>query len=77
MKDITQLQNIVLDRGKLGALVKQTEKDYLKQLLSIGDSQVSNLRRGDRKPSADGLLRLMMLYGLKAEDIVTTPNANI
>lgn len=71
MKDISQLQNVVLDQDKLGALVRQTERDYLKQLLSVGDSQVANLRRGERKPSADGLLRLMMLYGVKPEDIAT------
>jgi hypothetical protein len=77
MKDITQLQNVVLDKGKLATLVKTTEKDYLKQLLQIGDSQISNLRRGEKGPSADNLLRLMMLYGVKAEDIVTVSEATI
>lgn len=69
MKDIAQLKNVKLDRDKLAALVRTTEKGYLKQLLQIRESQAANIRRGEKGPSTDGLLRLMLLYGLKAEDI--------
>lgn len=69
MNDIDNLQNIVLDQTKLGALVRETSTNDLKQLLTIKDGQVSHLRRGARKPSADGLLRLMLLYKLSPADI--------
>lgn len=71
--DINNLQNTVLDQEKLASLTKQTSKDYLKQLLTIKDSQVANLQSGKRGPSTNGLLRLMLLYGLEARDIVTIP----
>jgi len=69
--DINNLQNTVLDREKLAGWAKQTSKDYLKQLLTIKDSQLANLQNGKKGPSTNGLLRLMLLYGLEAKDIVT------
>ena len=69
MKDISKLQNVELDRDKLGSLLQTTPNKELKRLLQVGDSQVSFLRRGERGPSADGLLKLMMLYGLKPQDL--------
>lgn len=68
--DINNLQNAVLDQEKLAERLRTTSKDYLKQLLAIKDGQVAHLQKAARKPSANGLLRLMLLYGLEAKDIV-------
>lgn len=69
MKDINTLQNIQLDTKKLGEVLQNTKTADLKRLLNVGDSQIGFLRKGDRGPSASGLLRLMMLYGLKPKDL--------
>lgn len=69
--DISNLQNTVLDQAKLSELVKTTNNDYIKQLLDIKDAQLAYLKNGKRGPSTNGLLRLMLLYGLEAKDIVT------
>ena len=71
MKDISTLQTAKLDQDKLGGLVSNTNEDYLKQLLGVGSSQIRSIRKGQRRPSADRLLRLMMLYDLKPADIIT------
>jgi transcriptional regulator with XRE-family HTH domain len=70
MVDITELQNVVLDKGKLADRVRMTDRHYIGQVLGVGDSQVEKLRRSERSPSVDGLLRLMLFYGLKPEDLV-------
>jgi hypothetical protein len=70
-KDISKLPNVVLDRKKLAELINQTSPEYVGQLLAVKTSQVYNLRRGVRTPTVDGLLRLMMLYNLKPEEITT------
>lgn len=78
MNSINLLQNVVVDKTKIAELVKSTNSKDLKQLLGIKDSQASNIRRGERKPSADGLLRLLMAYNIKPEELATVaPSANI
>lgn len=71
MNNINVLQNVVVDTDKISALVKKTTPSDLKQLLDIKDSQVSNLRKGSRRPSANGLLRLMMLHNVNPSDLAT------
>lgn len=58
-----------MDKEKVAELVKQSTSNEIKQLIGIRDGQVSNLRHGVRGPSANGLLRLMMYYGVKPKDI--------
>lgn len=74
MSNINILQNVVVNRARIAELVKESKGSEIKQLLGIKDSQLSNLRRGDRNPSTDGLLRLMMMYDLTAEDLATVEN---
>lgn len=69
MKNISILRNVVVDRQKLATLCKGIDHEELAELLDVKTSQVANLRRGERRPSANGLLRLMMMYGIKPEDI--------
>lgn len=69
--NINILQKIVLDKDKLAELVKGTDSKDLKELLGVKDGQISHLRQGRRRPDADGLLRLMMLYNLTPEDLAT------
>ena len=71
MNNINILQNVVVNRDRIAELVKESSGSEIKQLLGIKDSQLSNLRRGDRSPSTDGLLRLMMMYNLTPEDLAT------
>jgi len=69
MKNIEKLQNVVVDREKVAALIKNSTANEVKQLIGVQDSQISNLRHGTRGPSANGLLRLMMYYGLQPKDL--------
>jgi hypothetical protein len=71
MKDLNKLQNVRLDKGKLAGLIRETDRGTIKEVLQVKDSQLAYLRSGDRGPSVDGLLRLMMMYGLKPSDLVT------
>lgn len=71
MKDITQLQKITLDRGKLKALRGSVSRAAVGQQIGVGSSQVANYENGERKPSADKLLRLMMLYNVRADELST------
>lgn len=71
MSNISILQNVVVDKEKIAQLIKDTKSSDLKQLLDIKDSQVANLRKGERRPSANGLLRLMMMYGISPDDLAT------
>lgn len=71
MTNINILQHVVVDKGKVADLVKDLSKDEMKQLLGIQNSQIANIRRGEKGPSTNGLLRLMILRGVTAEDIAT------
>lgn len=72
MKDIETLQNIKLNRAKLSEVLQGTKTAELKQLLNVGAGQIGWLRKGERSPSASGLLRLMLRYGLKPKDLAIT-----
>ena len=69
MSNINILQNVVVDKHKIADLVRDMPKDDLKRLLGIKDSQVANLRNGDRRPSANGLLRLLMMHNIDPADL--------
>lgn len=72
MKDnITELNNIVLDPKKLKPLRGTVSREHIGRQIGVGGSQIANYENGERKPSADKLLRLMMLYGVKPDDIST------
>ncbi len=75
MTNINILQNVVVDKSKIAALIKETKSDDLKELLNIKDSQLANLRKGNRRPSANGLLRLMIMYDIAPGDIATVESA--
>lgn len=67
--NINILQNVIVDRAKLADLVKGADVDELSQLLGVKRSQAYYVRRGERPPTIDGLLRLMMFHKLQPEDI--------
>lgn len=69
MNNVNILQNVVIDRCKIATIIKDTKSSDLKKLLNIKNSQVTNLRRGDRGLSANGLLRLMIMYDIKPDDL--------
>ena len=71
-KDIKKLQKVKLDRPKLQAAIASMPSDDIKELLSVKDSQMFNLRRGERQPTVDGLLKLMKYHGLGLDDVVTS-----
>lgn len=71
MSNINILQNVVVDKQKIAELIKDADNREIKQLLGIKDSQLHNLKRGERGPSSDGLLRLMMRYQVSADDLAT------
>lgn len=71
MKDITQLQKVTLDKVKLKSLRGSVSRAAVGQQIGVGSSQVANYENGERKPSADKLLRLMMLYNVKPDEIAT------
>ncbi len=60
-----------MDKEKVANLIKDTKNSDLKQLLDVKDSQVAHLRKGERRPSANGLLRLMIMYGVSPDEIAT------
>jgi hypothetical protein len=71
MTNINILQNVVVDKTKIADLVKDLSRDEMKQLLGVKNSQAANIRRGEKAPSTNGLLRLMILRGVSAEDLAT------
>lgn len=71
MNNINILRNMVVDRDKVADLVRNSDVDDLAKLLGVKRSQAYYVRRGERPPTIDGLLRLMMLHGLKPDDIAT------
>lgn len=72
MKDINTLQNVIIDHEKLRNLRGSVHRNVIGEQIGVGGSQIANIEQGIRKPSGDKLLRLMLLYGVKAEDIATT-----
>jgi hypothetical protein len=67
--NIDILQNIVVDRNKLHDLVKDSDVNELSRLLGVKNGQAYYVRRGERPPTIDGLLRLMMLHNLQPGDL--------
>jgi hypothetical protein len=67
--NINVLQNIVVDRGKVKSLVGSKSISELEELFNVKQSQAYYLKRGDRMPTIDGLLRLMMLHNLTPGDL--------
>lgn len=74
MNNINDLQNVIIDHEKLRDLRGSVHRDIIGEKIGVGASQIANIEQGIRKPSANGLLRLMMLYGIKPEDIATIKN---
>lgn len=67
--NINILQNVVVDRAKLADLLRGVDINDLSRLLGVKNSQAYYVRRGERPPNVDGLLRLMMLHKLQPEDL--------
>lgn len=71
MKDIPNLKNIVVDTSKFKDLRGDASRAEIGQKIGVTGNQIANIEAGYRKPSANGLLRLMVLYGLKPQDVAT------
>ncbi len=69
--NIDKLLKVQLDKGKVADLVKGHDGEEMKRILNVKNSQLCNIRRGEKAPSIDGVLRLMVLHGLKAEDLTS------
>lgn len=69
--DITNLQSITLDPGKLRVLRGDRPRKAVAAAIGVGVSQVANIEQGIRKPSGEGLLRMMLLYGAGPCDVAT------
>lgn len=71
MNDISNLHNLVLNGKKIRELRENAalERADVGKRIGVGSSQIANIEQGIRKPSANGLLRLMLLYGVKPEDL--------
>jgi transcriptional regulator with XRE-family HTH domain len=69
MDILNDLSKIRIDHSKLKALRGHVNRKIVAEVLGVGTSQVSNIENGIREPTGSGLLRLMLLYGIKAEDI--------
>jgi hypothetical protein len=69
--NINLLQNIIIDKDKVRELVKDRPVEEIERLFGYNKSQAYNVKNGLRLPSRDGILRLMMLHGLSAEDLAT------
>lgn len=68
---IDNIKDVVIDHEKLKALRGSTHKDVIGKQIGVSGNQVANIERGFRDPSAKGLLRMMILYGVGPEDIAT------
>ena len=66
----TDVLTLTLDPDKLKACRGSIPRATIGSLIGVGSSQVANYENDYRKPSADSLLRLMILYGVKAQDLV-------
>jgi transcriptional regulator with XRE-family HTH domain len=75
MKDILKLRNIELDPRKLRPLRGNVSRAAIGESIGVGSSQVANYENGAKKPSADKLLRLMMLYNVRPEDLAVEVDA--
>ncbi|MEP7077073.1 MAG: helix-turn-helix transcriptional regulator [Acidobacteriota bacterium] len=73
MKDIKQLQTVTIDHGKLKQLRGSVNRAAIGEQIGVSANQIANIENGLKNPSAKGLLRLMMLYGVRAEDIAVSP----
>lgn len=71
MNDISDLQQKDFDPAKLRAIRGGLSRDVVGQFVGVTASAIANYENNVSKPSADKLLRLMILYKAKAEDLVT------
>lgn len=71
MSTINILRNVVVDKDKIASLIKESKDSDLRELLDIKDSQIRHLRTGKRRPSANGLLRLLMMFEVPPSDLAT------
>lgn len=69
MQDIDNLTNIVVDTTKFKDLRGGLSRAEIGRKIGVTGNQIANIEAGYRKPSADGLLRLMVLYRLKPQDL--------
>ena len=69
MFDTNKLKEIGINHAKLKELRGTVNQSEIGGKIGVSDRQISNIEAGIRNPSAEGLLRLMLLYGIKPEDI--------
>jgi len=70
MNDIDTLQDLVLDKDKLTETIQRMDNEEIKQFFGVKDSQMFYLRRGEKWPTVEGVLRLMNKYKLKPQDML-------
>ena len=70
--NITNLRKVTLDKSRLAEKVQSMSNDEIKDLLAVKDSQMFNIRRGEKSPSVDGLLRLMIYHDISPNDLIKT-----
>lgn len=71
MKDIEDLEKIVVDHTKWLALRGGISRESVGKILGVSANQIANYEMGRKTPPGDRLLRLMMLYNVRPEDIAT------
>lgn len=70
MSDISDLQKKEFDPAKLRAIRGGLSREVVGKFVGVGSSAIANYENRVSKPSANTLLRLMILYNAKAEDLV-------
>jgi transcriptional regulator with XRE-family HTH domain len=66
-------QNIKIDHNKLRDLRGERSQADIGEAIGVSGGQISNIENGAKKPSAEGLLRLMLLYNVCPKDIALKP----
>jgi transcriptional regulator with XRE-family HTH domain len=64
-----ELQKVKLDPNKLRDLRGERSQTDVGTAIGVTGGQISNIENGAKKPSAEGLLRLMLLYDICPKDI--------
>lgn len=72
MEEKENLKQVVVDPLKLRRLRGSVSRAHIGRQIGVGASQVANYENGERTPPGDKLLRLMILYNAKPEDLITT-----